>query len=60
MPEGSTVNADPRLWWLTACQLALLALLGYGIRRNGWRALFGWLAFLVLFLAAQYSQQHQQ
>jgi hypothetical protein len=47
--------ADPRLWWLTTCQLALLALLGYGIRRNGWRALLGWLAFLVLFLPAQYS-----
>jgi hypothetical protein len=47
--------ADPPLWWLTACQLALLALLGYGIRRNGLRALLGWLAFGVLFLPAQYS-----
>ena len=47
--------ADPPLWWLIACQLGLLALLGYGIRRNGRRALLGWLVFAVLFLPAQYS-----
>jgi hypothetical protein len=46
--------AAPPLWWLTGCQLALLALVGYGLARNRLRALLGWLAFGVLFLVAQY------
>jgi hypothetical protein len=46
--------ADPPLWWLTACQLALLALVGYGLYRNRLRALLGWLVFGVIFLVGQY------
>ncbi|HEU5271019.1 MAG TPA: hypothetical protein VFU36_13930, partial [Jatrophihabitans sp.] len=46
--------ADPPLWWLTACQLALLALVGYGLLRNRLRALLAWLVFAILFLVGQY------
>ena len=47
--------ALPPVWWLVACQLGLLALIGYGIRRKGLAALRGWLIFLPIFLAAQYA-----
>lgn len=47
--------AAPPLWWLTLCQLALLALVGYGILRNRLRSVLAWLVFLALFLPAQYA-----
>jgi len=47
--------AHPPLWWLTGCQLALLVLVGYGLFRSRWRAALAWLAFVVVFLAAQYT-----
>jgi hypothetical protein len=47
-------DADPPLWWLTCCQLALLALVGYGLLRNRLRALLAWLVFGVFFLVGQY------
>lgn len=47
--------ANPTLWWQVVCQLALLALIGYGIRTVGWRALLGWLFFIPLFVAGTYS-----
>lgn len=47
--------AAPPLWWLTLCQLGLLALVGYGILRNRLRSVLAWLVFLVLFLPAQYT-----
>jgi hypothetical protein len=47
--------ATPPLWWLTLCQLALLALVGYGILRNRVRSVLAWLVFLVLFVPAQYA-----
>ncbi len=47
--------AAPPLWWLTLCQLALLALVGYGILRNRLRSVLAWLVFLVLFMPAQYA-----
>jgi hypothetical protein len=43
------------LWWLIVCQLGWLALVGWGIRRAGLRAVLGWLAFILLFLPAQYA-----
>jgi hypothetical protein len=46
--------ADPPLWWLAGCQLALLALVGYGLLRNRLRALLAWLVFGILFLVGQY------
>ena len=47
--------AHPPLWWLTACQLLLLALVGYGLLRNRLRAALAWLVFLAIFLPAQYT-----
>jgi len=47
--------ASPPLWWLTLCQLALLALVGYGIMRNRLRTVLAWLAFVALFVPAQYA-----
>ncbi len=47
--------ADPQLWWLIACQLGLLAIVGYGLLRNRVRALLAWLVFLAIFLPAQYA-----
>jgi hypothetical protein len=47
--------AHPQLWWLIACQLGLLALVGYGVLRNRLRAVLAWLVFLALFLPAQYT-----
>jgi hypothetical protein len=47
--------AHPPLWWLTVCQLALLALVGYGLYRNRLRAALAWLVFGVFFLTAQYT-----
>jgi hypothetical protein len=46
--------AAPPLWWLTGCQLALLALVGYGVLRNRMRAILAWLVFGAIFLVAQY------
>jgi hypothetical protein len=51
---GSLSFAAPPFWWRVACQLLLLAAVGYGVRRYGIRSLLGWLVFLPLFLAAQY------
>jgi hypothetical protein len=47
--------ALPPLWWLIVCQLGWLALVGWGIRRTGLRAVLAWLIFIVLFLPAQYA-----
>jgi hypothetical protein len=47
--------ASPPLWWLTLCQLALLALIGYGIVRNRLRTVLAWLVFVALFVPAQYA-----
>ncbi|HST49356.1 hypothetical protein [Jatrophihabitans sp.] len=47
--------ADPPLGWLTGCQLALLALVCFGLVRNRLRAVNAWLVFLAIFLAGQYT-----
>lgn len=47
--------ADPQLWWVIACQLGLLVLIGYGLLRNRLRALLAWAAFIAIFLPAQYA-----
>ncbi|MFL6163858.1 MAG: hypothetical protein ACJ74U_16765 [Jatrophihabitantaceae bacterium] len=53
-PNVVVSYADPPLWWLTGCQLALVALVGYGLLRNRLRALLAWLVFGVFFLVEQY------
>lgn len=47
--------AHPQLWWLIACQLGLLGLIGYGVLRNRLRALLAWVVFIAIFLPAQYA-----
>lgn len=47
--------ASPPIVWLTVCQLFLLGLVAYGVRKLGWRALVGWLFFIPIFLAACYA-----
>ncbi|HEX2903887.1 MAG TPA: hypothetical protein VHO01_10580 [Jatrophihabitans sp.] len=47
--------ADPTVVWQVICQLALLAVIGWGLRTLGWRALVGWLIFVPIFAAATYS-----
>jgi len=52
----SLAIAAPQLWWQLVCQVAFLALVVLGVRRNGWRTLIGWLVFgLLFFLPAQYA-----
>ncbi len=53
--NGALSYAYPPLWWLIACQLGWLALVAWGIRRTGLRAVASWLVFIVLFLPAQYA-----
>jgi hypothetical protein len=47
--------AAPQLWWQITCQLALLALIGYGVTRSRLRGVLAWLVFLAIFLPAQYA-----
>lgn len=54
-PHDVLTISYPQLWWLIACQLGLLALVGYGVLRNRLRAVLAWVVFLALFLPAEYS-----
>ncbi len=53
-PLFAESRALPPLWWVIVAQLLLLAIIGYGVRRLGVRALVGWLYFLPLYVIASY------
>lgn len=45
----------PPIWWRVVCQVLLLGLVGFGVRRRGLRALVPWLYFIPFFVAASYA-----